>query len=270
MNKQILVLDIDGTLTNSQKIITEPTKQALFAMQEAGKTVIIASGRPTKGTAPLSDALRLSDYGGYVLSYNGARVVHMSTGRILYNLAFPKEYLPQIYELALERNVGLITYDPDDNVITGTRTDPYMELESRINHLSLTQVDDFIGAVRFPVNKCLISGEPSVLAPLTEELREKYRGLLNVYRSEPFFLELMPPAVDKAHALERLIPALGLTADDCVCCGDGYNDISMIRYAGIGVAMGNAQPEVKEAADVITRSNDEDGLVPIIEKYFLN
>ena len=79
MNKQILVLDIDGTLTNSQKIITEPTKQALFAMQEAGKTVIIASGRPTKGTAPLSDALRLSDYGGYVLSYNGERVVHMST-----------------------------------------------------------------------------------------------------------------------------------------------------------------------------------------------
>lgn len=145
-----------------------------------------------------------------------------------------------------------------------------MELEARINGLTITQVEDFIGAIQFPVNKCLISGEPEILAPLTEELQKRYYGVLNIYRSEPFFLEIMPPLVDKAHALERLLPSLGISREECVCCGDGYNDITMLQYAGIGVAMGNAQPEVKAAADVITLSNDENGLVPIIGTYFFN
>lgn len=270
MKPRILVLDIDGTLTNSKKEISESTKNALFAMQAADGIVVIASGRPTIGTAKLADECKLGQYGGYVISYNGARIVRWSTGEVLYNNTLPQQFIPQIYEIAKERGVGMITYDPEDNLITGTPTDKYMELEARINGRTIRQVDDFIGAIRFPVNKCLISGEPEVLAPLTEELKKRYYGVLNIYRSEPFFLEIMPPLVDKAHALERLLPSLGISREECVCCGDGYNDITMLQYAGIGVAMANAQPEVKEAADVITLSNDENGLVPIIGTYFLN
>ncbi|MBQ8315951.1 MAG: HAD-IIB family hydrolase, partial [Lachnospiraceae bacterium] len=178
--------------------------------------------------------------------------------------------IPQIFEIAKERGVGMVTYDPKDNLITGTKTDKYMELEARINRRDIHQVQDFMGAIKFPVNKCLISGEPEVLAPLTEELQKRYYGVLNIYRSEPFFLEIMPPLVDKAHALERLLPSLGIGRDECVCCGDGYNDITMLQYAGLGVAMANAQLEVREAADIITLSNDEDGLVPVICTYFLD
>lgn len=270
MKQKILVLDIDGTLTNSKKEVTTPTKNALYEMQAAGGIVVIASGRPTVGTAKVAEECKLADYGGYVISYNGARIVRWNTGETLYNHTFPQQFLPQIYEIALKHDVGLITYDPQDNLITGTKTDRYMELEARINGRSITQVEDFIGAVRFPVNKCLISGEPEVLAPLTEELQKRYYGVLNIYRSEPFFLEIMPPKVDKAHALSRLLPSLGISPQECVCCGDGYNDITMLEYAGVGVAMANAQPEVKEAADIITLSNDEDGLIPIIKTYFLN
>ncbi|MGN1084023.1 MAG: Cof-type HAD-IIB family hydrolase [Lachnospiraceae bacterium] len=269
MNQKVLVLDIDGTLTNSKKEISAPTKNALYAMQEAGGIVVIASGRPTVGTAKIAEECKLAEYGGYVISYNGARIVRWKTGETLYNHTLPQQFLPQIYEIAKDRGVGLITYDPQDNLITGTKTDPYMELEARINGRTITQVDDFIGAIRFPVNKCLISGEPEVLAPLTEELQKRYYGVLNIYRSEPFFLEIMPPAIDKAHALARLLPSLGIKRQECVCCGDGYNDITMLQYAGIGVAMANAQQEVKDAADMITLSNDEDGLVPVIMTYFL-
>lgn len=270
MKQKILVLDIDGTLTNSQKEISTPTKNALYAMQEAGGVLVIASGRPTVGTQRVAEECKLAEYNGYVISYNGARIVRWKTGEILYNHTLPQQFIPQIYEIAKERGVGLVTYDPQDNLITGTKTDPYMELESRINGRTITQVDDFIGAIQFPVNKCLISGEPEVLAPLTEELQKRYYGVLNIYRSEPFFLEIMPPTVDKAHALSRLLPSLGIGQQDCVCCGDGYNDITMLQYAGIGVAMANAQQEVKDAADVITLSNDDDGLVPVIATYFLN
>lgn len=270
MRPRILVLDIDGTLTNSKKEVTTSTKNALYAMQAAGDIVVIASGRPTAGTGKIAEECKLAQYGGYVISYNGARIVRWNTGEILYNNTLPQQFIPQIYEIAKERGVGMITYDPDDNIITGTPKDPYMELEARINGLTITQVEDFIGAIQFPVNKCLISGEPEILAPLTEELQKRYYGVLNIYRSEPFFLEIMPPLVDKAHALERLLPSLGISREECVCCGDGYNDITMLQYAGIGVAMGNAQPEVKAAADVITLSNDENGLVPIIGTYFFN
>lgn len=269
MNHKILVLDIDGTLTNSKKEITPATQSALYAMQAAGYKLVIASGRPTAGIEPIAKECKLDQYGGYVISYNGARIVKFSTGEILYNNTLPKQFIPQIFEIAKERGVGMVTYDPKDNLITGTKTDKYMELEARINRRDIHQVQDFMEAIQFPVNKCLISGEPEVLAPLTEELQKRYYGVLNIYRSEPFFLEIMPPLVDKAHALERLLPSLGLNREECICCGDGYNDITMLQYAGVGVAMANAQLEVKEAADVITLSNDDDGLIPVICTYFL-
>ena len=78
----------------------------------------------------------------------------------------------------------------------------------------------------------------------------------------------MSKNIDKAASLDRLIQLIDIPQENVVCCGDGYNDISMIRFAGVGVAMANAKDVVKEAADVITGSNDEDGLVPIIEEYF--
>ncbi len=91
--------------------------------------------------------------------------------------------------------------------------------------------------------------------------------MLSIYRSEPFFVEIMPRGVDKAASLGVLLDMLGMKREDMVCCGDGFNDISMIKYAGTGVAMGNAIDEVKAAADFVTLSNDEDGLVPVIDKY---
>jgi Cof subfamily protein (haloacid dehalogenase superfamily) len=90
---------------------------------------------------------------------------------------------------------------------------------------------------------------------------------LNIFRSEPYFLEIMPQDVDKAFSLAKLLEFMGLTRKQMICCGDGYNDVSMMRYAGLGVAMANAQPEVKKEADYITASNDEDGIAQVIEKF---
>jgi Cof subfamily protein (haloacid dehalogenase superfamily) len=140
--------------------------------------------------------------------------------------------------------------------------DEYIELESRINSLPIKEVDNFPEYFKEDVVKCLLCADPSRTAELEKAFRDCMGGKVSVYRSEAFYVEAMPLGVDKASSIAYMLPLIGLTREDCVACGDSYNDIGMIQFAGVGVAMGNAKPEVKEAADVITYSNEEDGLVP--------
>ena len=268
MDTKVLVLDIDGTLTNSQKEITENTKKGIKNIQERGHVVILASGRPTPGMRRYADELELEKYGGYLLSFNGGRIINCRTGEIVYQKIIPSAVVPEIYHFAKVNDCGMITY-LEDNIILGTRMDEYIELESRINNMSIKEVDNFISYVDFDVNKCLLTAPPERAAVLVEQLQKKYDGMLSIYRSEPFFIEVMPKNVDKAASLDKMLETIGLTRENAICCGDGYNDMTMIQYAGVGVAMENAQPEVKAAADYITKSNDEDGIVTVIEEFIL-
>ena len=267
MHKKLMVLDIDGTLTNSKKEITPATKNALFEIMDRGHIVVIASGRPTAGVSYIADELEMDKRGGYVLSYNGARITDWKTGNVLYQNTLDTKLIPTLYKYAVENNIGLVTYE-EKNVVTGTRHDEYMELEARINKVPIKDVDNFTDYVDFDINKCLFSAPGDIAEGYERELKEMLDENASVYRSEPFFIEVMPKGVDKAASLEKLLEILEMKVDDMVCCGDGFNDISMIRYAGVGVAMANATEAVKEAADYITLSNDEDGLIPVIEKYF--
>ncbi|MCM1179184.1 MAG: Cof-type HAD-IIB family hydrolase [Clostridium sp.] len=268
MNKKALILDIDGTLTNSQKEITDAMLHALLDIQKNGAKIIIASGRPTHGVKWIADALKLSEYGGYVLCFNGARITDVGSGQVVYQQQFPKECIAPLYEYAVSHDMGLVTYE-GDKVITGTRFDAYMEFEAKLNQMKLTHVDDFPGYVDFDVNKCLFTAREEQAPALEKELAKAYEGVLSIYRSEPFFIECMPLGVDKAASLKHLFKAIGVKREDTVACGDGFNDISMIQYAGVGVAMANAQEAVKEAADMVTKkSNDEDGLLEVVARYF--
>ena len=123
--------------------------------------------------------------------------------------------------------------------------------------------------VDFDMHKCLMTAEPSKAAALEIQLRERYGDRADIYRSDPYFIEVMPQGVDKGAALGKLLAIIGAGWEDTVCCGDGYNDISMIRQAAVGVAMANAQPEVRAAADYVAPGNDEDGLVQVINRYIL-
>lgn len=268
MNKKILVLDIDGTLTNSKKEITPATKKAIQDIMKAGHKVILASGRPTPGMRRYEDELELQKYGGYLLSFNGARVVECKTGEIIYQQALPHSIIPEVYEFAKEKGCGLISY-LGQTVISAFEPDEYVELEARINGLPIQTVQNFPKFVDFDVNKCLMTAPGEIAGEYEKELSQKYEGIVSIYRSEPFFIEVMPMNIDKAASLARMLEIFKMSKEDMICCGDGYNDISMIKYAGVGVAMGNAQEAVKEAADFITDTNDEDGLVRVINKFIL-
>ena len=236
MHTKVLVLDIDGTLTNSDKIITEKTREGILGIEERGHKVILASGRPTPGMKDLSVELELERYGGYLLSFNGGRIINCKTGEIVYQRTLPPSVIPGLYHFAVTHDCGLLTYLGDE-IIAGTRIDEYMEKESRINHMNMRQVSNFAKFVDFDVNKLLMTADPDRAAIYEKELNEKYGDILSVYRSAEFFIEIMPKNVDKAASLDRMLESVGLTREDTICCGDGFNDISMIKYAGVGVAI---------------------------------
>lgn len=266
MAYEILVLDIDGTLTNSEKLISERTKQAIFDLQERGHLVVLASGRPTPGIMPLAKQLKMEQYGGYILSYNGAKVIDCKTGEVIYQKTLPATYIQTLYDAAIEFDTGLITYDKD-GVVSARKVDEYVKVECKINKLSVKEIDDFVSYVNYPVNKCLMTGDGLYLAKVEEEMKKRLGDVLSIYRSEPFFLEIMPQNIDKAYSLGKLLDHLGLSKEQMICCGDGFNDVTMIEYAGMGVAMENATQVVKDKADFITLSNDNDGVAHVIEKF---
>lgn len=268
MQEKVLVLDIDGTLTNSQKQISPATRQGIQNILQRGHKVILASGRPTPGMRRYEKELELEKYGGYLLSFNGGRIVECRTGEIVYQRTLPLSIIPSLYGFTKDNGCGLLTYF-GDRIISAFEPDEYVQLESRINGMEIKVVENFKKYVDFDINKCLLTAPPEAAPDLEKQLQEKYRGQVSVYRSEPFFIEIMPQNVDKATSLDRMLETVGLTREDAICCGDGFNDISMIKYAGVGVAMGNAQPAVKEAADYITGTNDEDGLVQVIDDFIL-
>ena len=268
-NEKVLVLDIDGTLTNSKKEITEKTRQGIIDVMNRGHMVILASGRPTAGMRRYAKELEFEKYGGYLLSFNGGRIINYKTGEILFQKVLPSSVIPSLYRFAKDHGCGIVTY-LGDTVILGTEMDEYVELESRINGIPVRKVDNFVEFVDFDVNKCLMTAPPEKAEKYEKELQEMYGEELSIYRSEPFFIEIMPKNVDKAASLDRMLCTVGMTKENAICCGDGFNDITMIKYAGVGVAMENAQEKVKEVADYITDSNDNEGIVRVIDEFIIN
>lgn len=268
MAYELIVLDLDGTLTNSKKEISPKTKAALIKVQEQGQKVVLASGRPVFGIVKLARELLMDKHDGFILAFNGARIIDVETGGLVYNNTLPPELIAPVYEEAVRLGLGINTYT-EESIILGNGVDEYNTLECRINGVEPVITENFPDFVDFSVNKCLLTGKPEKIKDAEVIFREKFGKDLNIYKSEPYFLEIMPQHVDKAYSLGKLLDHVGLTRKQMICCGDGFNDLSMIRYAGLGVAMANAQESVKESADFITGSNDEDGIVTVIEKFML-
>lgn len=266
MDYQLLALDLDGTLTNSKKEISAPTLEALIDIQKKGKKVVLASGRPTMGVTPLAKQLRLDEFGGYMLSFNGGRITDCGKDAVIYNKILPDDVAAPVFHIAKKyAGIDILSYRPDA-ILSGLKSNEFTELESRINHAPVVHVENFIEEI-IPGNKFLITGAPDIVERIRGELASHFRSYLNIYCSEPFFLEIMPAGIDKARSLLRLLTAIGISTDEMICCGDGYNDLTMIETAGLGIAMANAQPIVKEKADYITKSNDEDGVLHVINEF---
>ncbi|MTK10369.1 MAG: HAD family phosphatase [Hungatella sp.] len=269
MKYRIIVLDLDGTLTNRDKEITPRTKEALFDLQRQGGVIVLASGRPTYGIMPIAKELKLHENGGYILSFNGGRIIDCKSGETIFAKELPVSSNQKIIRMAKEHGVNILTYE-DDLIITGNAKDEYVGKESAVNKLEVREVEDMEGYVQFPVVKYLMLEEGDYLAMVEPRVKAALGRDYSVYRSEPYFLEILPKGIDKAASLERLLTHLNMSREEMIACGDGYNDLSMIEYAGLGVAMENAVLPVRKAADYVTASNNDDGIALVVEKFMLS
>ncbi|WP_395151200.1 Cof-type HAD-IIB family hydrolase [uncultured Allofournierella sp.] len=263
-----IALDLDGTLTNEKKEITPRTRAALEACMERGIHIILASGRPTVGIWPVARDLGLDQKGGYILSYNGGCIIDCRTGQVVAQEVLPAHLIEPICAQAKAAGGVALTYSPE-GIVTEVADDPYVLVESRICHIPVQQVENLAQAVQWPVNKMLITRNPEEIVRLEESMQQAFAGQLSVYKSCPYFLEVVPLGVEKAQSLQALLTVLGLTAQELMACGDSWNDLSMIRLAGLGVAMGNAVEDVKQQADYITQDNEHDGVGLAIERWVL-
>lgn len=269
MKYKLLVLDVDGTVLNDAKEISKRTLAALLKIQQMGIRIVLASGRPTYGLLPLAKSLELGIYGGFILSYNGGQIIKAQNGEILFERRINPEMLPYMERKARKNGFALFTYH-DDTIITDSPENEHIRNEARLNNLRVIKEDELSVAIDFAPCKCmLVSDDEEALIGLEEHWKRRLNGVLDVFRSEPYFLEVVPCAVDKANTLGALLEILGVTREEVVAIGDGVCDVTMLQLAGLGIAMGQSQDSVKACADYITASNEEDGVALAVEKTII-
>lgn len=269
MKYKLLVLDVDGTLLNDEREISKRTLAALLKVQQMGVRIVLASGRPTYGLMPLAKTLELGNYGGFVLSYNGCQIIKAQNGEILFERRINPEMLPYLEKKARKNGFAIFTYH-DDTLITDSPDNEYIKNEALLNNLKIIREDEFSTAIDFAPCKCmLVSDKEKALIGLEQHWEKRLAGTLDAFRSEPYFLEVVPCGVNKANTLGALLEHLGVTREEVIAVGDGVCDVTMLQLAGIGVAMGHSQDSVKVCADYVTASNEEDGVALAVEKLIL-
>lgn len=269
MKWKVLVLDVDGTLLNEQQAITSRTKAALLKVQQLGIKLVLATGRPTHGVFGLAKALEMDLNGGYILTYNGALIIQMDNNERVFERQVAPDFIPYLAKEAAKRKCPLFTYQ-NDTIWTNDSQNPHIVQEAALNGMVLKQVDDFAGAVDFASHKCmLVHDNEQVLAELETRWKKRLAGSLDVFRSEPFFLEVVPQFVDKANTLSVLLELLQVPSAQVMAIGDGVCDVTMLQLAGLGIAMQHAPESVKACADDVTLSNNNDGVAAAVEKHIL-
>lgn len=269
MKYKLLVLDVDGTLLNDEREISKRTLAALLKVQQMGVRIVLASGRPTYGLMPLAKTLELGNYGGFVLSYNGCQIIKAQNGEILFERRINPEMLPYLEKKARKNGFAIFTYH-NDTLITDSPDNEYIKNEALLNNLKIIKEDEFSTAIDFAPCKCmLVSDKEEALIELEQHWGKRLAGTLDAFRSEPYFLEVVPCGVNKANTLGALLEHLGVTREEVIAVGDGVCDVTMLQLAGMGVAMGHSQDSVKVCADYVTASNEEDGVALAVEKLIL-
>ena len=269
MKYKLLVLDVDGTLLNDERKISKRTLAALLKVQQMGVRIVLASGRPTYGLMPLAKTLELGNYGGFVLSYNGCQIIKAQNGEILFERRINPEMLPYLEKKARKNGFAIFTYH-NDTLITDSPDNEYIKNEALLNNLKIIKEDEFSTAIDFAPCKCmLVSDKEEALIELEQHWEKRLAGTLDAFRSEPYFLEVVPCGVNKANTLGALLEHLEVTREEAIAVGDGVCDVTMLQLAGMGVAMGHSQDSVKVCADYVTASNEEDGVALAVEKLIL-
>ncbi len=261
MAYKLIAIDLDDTLLTKEKKIHPKSKLAVQKAVSSGFKVIVSTGRTRKGALKLYEELELDTL---LISSGGAEVTDKS-GNLLYSKPVDKEAVKKILEFAYERNIHAQIY-LDGELVYRERNDYAKMYEVRCDLTGITMPDMITSNSDSP--KVLFIHEADNI-PELRETAEKMFPELSIKRSFPMFLEFLNPEASKGNALEFVAKHYGIKREETIAVGDTEIDISMLKFAGLGVAVENADPDLKKAADEICPSNDEGGVAAVIEKYML-
>ncbi|MBC1497424.1 HAD family phosphatase [Listeria welshimeri] len=276
MTTQAIILDIDGTLLNDDKKISPETKKALITAQQNGVKLILASGRPTTGMHLYAEQLEMEKYHGLLVSYNGAKVVDCQTKEELFNqtltIAEGKAVLEHMKQFEVK-----VMIDKDDYMYVNNVYDCYItykgeeiniiQYESRGGNFKLCEKEDLAAFLDCRINKILTAGDPDYMQKNYQAMMAPFKNTLNCVFTADFYFEFTAKNIDKAKALDTVLTPMGIHAENIIAFGDGHNDITMVKYAGTGIAMDNAVPELKAVANSITLSNNKDGIAHVLNNF---
>ncbi|MDR1950113.1 MAG: Cof-type HAD-IIB family hydrolase [Spirochaetaceae bacterium] len=265
---RLLALDLDDTLLRSDLTISFRTRNAIKRAESTGIVVVLASGRIPMAMERFSRLLGMHKRPGYLICNNGTIIQESQTGNIIYDVWIPREVALIAYDLAEAEGFPVQIYEND--VMYISRANEFADYDQKITGLRQVVVENFRAMVAAGCYKLLIPGDPMILSPLEKLLRSYVGEDLTIFTSKPYFLELLPPNTDKGTALAKVAEQLGISRESVLAIGDSMNDEAMIRWAGVGVAMANGDDRIKNIADMVTdKSNDDDGIADLIERYLL-
>jgi Cof subfamily protein (haloacid dehalogenase superfamily) len=265
---RLLALDLDDTLLRSDLTISYRTRNAIKRAEAAGVTVVLASGRVPAAMEQFARLLGMHKRPGYLVCNNGTIIQESHTGNMVYEIRIDPATALSAYDLANAEGFPVQIYE--DDILYVSRANEFTEYDQKITGLRQVVVENFRAMVGGGCYKLLIPGDPMLLNPLESIIRTYLGGDITLFTSKPYFLEILPAQTDKGTALARTAEMLGIKQEEVLAIGDSMNDEAMIRWAGMGVAMANSDERIKNIAALVTeKTNDDDGVAEVIEKYIL-
>jgi hypothetical protein len=259
LSYKLIALDIDGTLLDDEHRISPATKRLLRELAEQGIHIVLCTGRGPTSAFPIMRELGIS---GTIITHNGAAVVEEADGRVLHEYSFAlRDVVPLIESTRKNRlHFDISTaFEVFAESLTEEQREVYRKYYLHPRELDWSQFDQ-------PILKCTLYGERAQIDRLEEEWQD-FHPLLGLIRSSDHFLDIMHKAATKGNALAWLAERWGIRREEILAIGNYYNDVEMLKFAGLGIAVDNAPEGVKQAADRVTLSNNEEGVYQALKTY---
>ncbi|MBV0929642.1 sugar-phosphatase [Lentilactobacillus sp. IMAU92037] len=268
MDIKLVAIDIDGTLLNEKHQLAQATIDTITAVRQKGIKVVLASGRPLTGVQPYLDSLNINGADEFALTFNGAMAQTLG-GEILVHHTLSYDDFLETEMLSRKFGVHFQLETVDTIYATNRDLSPYTIGESYLVRLPVKYRAPEDISRDLVISKVMMIDDPKLISNAYQNIPADLQQQLYIVQSEPFFIEIMSKQANKGKTLGELAEKLGYTADNVMALGDQENDLTMIKYAGLGVAMDNGIAEVKDAASFVTKPNTENGVAYALEKYLL-
>ncbi len=270
---KLLAIDMDGTLLNEEKHIDTPQKEAVQKAIEAGIKVVLCTGRPLFGVLPVYGELELEKYNldEYVILNNGCSLRKTTNWELLDNKEITREDVIYLDKLRKGYNLDLTVSNDDDYFVVGDKANKYTIEDGKLVYVDIKPISlEEATSGKHTFFKSMYLGEEEEIQRFKNDnenlLKDKYDAVL----SQIHIFEMLPFGTNKAAALKELAEKLGIEREEIMTIGDGNNDVEMLEFAGIGIAMGNGTESAKKAANYVTDTNENHGVAKAIEKYILS